>query len=78
MIWAPPLFHQGCQEHPVMRPVSLPLTSAPPTPQTQTVQLTRSLSRQALDPPMGGGSKQMDPSWGEQLPDLQASLEEVI
>lgn len=75
MIWAPPLLHQ---KHPVMRLVSLPLASAHPTPLPQTVQQAPPSSRRAMAQSMDGGSKQKDSSWGEQLPDLQASLEKVI
>lgn len=79
MIWAPPLLHQGCQEHPVMRPVSLPLASVPPAPRPQTVQQRLSLPRPALYPPMGGGGvKPMHSSQRKQLHDPQTSFEEVI
>lgn len=78
MIWGPPLLNLDCQGHPVRMPVSLPLASVPPTLQPPTVQQTLSSSTQALVAPMGGGSRQRDPSWGRRLSALQASSKEVI
>lgn len=61
-----------------MTPVFQPVASVPPTRRPQTEQQSLLLPSPVLDPPIGGGSGQMDPSGEEQLPDLQASYEEVI